>query len=64
MRIVQADLARTGAFRIIETQQESTLEESIRPDLAAWGAREANMLVTGSVIRLVNGSYEITYRPF
>ncbi len=64
MRIVQADLARTGAFRIIETQQESTLEESIRPDLAAWGAREANMLVTGSVIRLVNGSYEITYRLF
>ena len=52
MRVVAADLSRTGAFRIIVGEAEATLEESVRPNLEFWRGKEAAMLATGSIIRL------------
>lgn len=41
MRVVAADLSRTGAFRIIVGEAEATLEESVRPNLEFWRGKES-----------------------
>lgn len=64
MRVVAADLSRTGAFRIIVGEAEATLEESVRPNLEFWRGKEAAMLATGSIIRLADGTWDIRYRLF
>ena len=46
--IVQADLERSGQFRLIEAAA-SPLDENTRPDLFPWRQKGADSLVTGSV---------------
>lgn len=63
-QVIASDLERTGMFRLIEADQEASLIESARPNLMAWQEKEANMLVTGSIVRQVNGKYDVRYRLF
>lgn len=64
MSIVSADLARTGAFRLVPTVGEPTLQESVTPNLAIWQGQNAQALATGSIQRLADGSWDIRYRLF
>lgn len=64
MRIVAADLSRTGDFRLIEAQEEPTVEQSVSPDYAFWRGREANVIATGSLERLADDRWEVRYRLF
>lgn len=63
MSVVASDLARTGAFRLI-TGAEGTLEETQRPDLVQWRAKEAAILATGSIVKQVDGTWDIRCRLF
>ena len=58
--IIRADLERSGVFRLIAAQG-GALDENSRPDLAPWRER-ADALLTGSVIRLANGQYDVRFR--
>jgi TolB protein len=60
-QIIQADLERSGFFKAIATAGDQ-LDESSRPDLAAWRQRSADNLVGGSVNALPGGRYEIRFR--
>jgi TolB protein len=58
--IIQADLERSGLFRIISTGQ--ALDETSRPELAGFKQSGADALLTGSVTRLADGRYDVRYR--
>ena len=58
--IVRADLARSGLFRIIESNE--VIPENVQLDPATWKARGADAVVTGSVISGADGRIEIRYR--
>lgn len=58
--IIRADLERSGVFRLIAAQG-GALDENSRPDLGPWRER-ADALLTGSVIRLANGQYDVRFR--
>lgn len=64
MRIVAADLSRTGDFRLVEATSEPTIEESINPDYAMWRAKEVNVVATGSIERLADERWEVRCRLF
>lgn len=59
--IVQADLERSGQFRLIEVAA-SPLDENARPDLFPWRQKGADSLVTGSVTRLADGRFDVRFR--
>ncbi len=59
--IVQADLERSGQFRIIDAGGVS-LDEMTRPDLALWRSKSADSLVNGSISRLVDGRFDVRFR--
>lgn len=59
--IVQADLERSGQFRLIEAAP-SVLDENTRPDMFPWRQKGADSLVTGSVSRLADGRYDVRFR--
>ena len=59
--IVRADLERSGVFIGVDASGEQ-LDESSRPDLAAWRARTAEALAVGSVNRLGDGRYDVRFR--
>ncbi len=59
--IVQADLERSGQFRLIEGGG-SVLDESSRPDVTPWRQRGADSLAVGSVSRLADGRYDVRFR--
>jgi len=59
--IVQADLERSGQFRLIEVAA-SPLDENTRPDLFPWRQNGADSLVTGSVTRLADGRFDVRFR--
>ncbi len=59
--IIRADLERSGRFRAIQPGSES-MDETTRPDMAAWRSRSADSLVGGSVTRLPDGRYEVSFR--
>ena len=59
--IVQADLERSGQFRLIEGAT-SALDENTRPDLFPWRQKGADSLVTGSVTRLADGRFDVRFR--
>ena len=59
--IVQADLERSGQFRGIDTAGVR-LDESARPDVALWRQKGADALVSGSVVRLADGRYDVRFR--
>lgn len=64
MKVVAADLSRTGGFRILTTETEATLSESVRPDFSSWAEKGAAMLAVGSVIRQADGNWNIRFRLF
>lgn len=59
--IVQADLERSGQFRIIDAGA-GALDEMTRPDLALWRSKGADSLVNGSISRLVDGRFDVRFR--
>ena len=59
--IVKADLERSGVFRAVDTTG-AALDESSRPDMAAWKQKGADSLVTGSVTPLADGRFDVRLR--
>jgi TolB protein len=59
--IVQADLERSGIFRIVNATGVE-LDELSRPDLAMWRQRTAEWLNTGSIHRTADGRFDIRFR--
>lgn len=59
--IVQADLDRSGQFRLIEASS-LVLDELTKPDVALWRAKSADSLLSGSVTRLVDGRFDVRFR--
>ena len=59
--IVLADLERSGQFRGVEANA-GVLDESSRPDFAAWRQRAADALLVGSVTRLADGRFDVRMR--
>ncbi len=59
--IIRADLERSGAFRIVDSQATS-FDESARPEMAQWRSRAADALVGGSVTRLADGRYDVRFK--
>ncbi len=59
--IVQADLERSGQFRLIDASG-SGLDENARPDMSPWRQKGADSLVAGSVTRLADGRYDVRFR--
>lgn len=59
--IVQADLERSGQFRVVDTAGVA-LDEVTRPDVATWRQKGADSLVSGSVTRLADGRYDVRFR--
>ena len=59
--IVKADLERSGVFRAVDTAG-TVIDESARPDLAAWKQKSAYSLLTGSVTALADGRFDVRFR--
>ncbi|MBC7548912.1 MAG: Tol-Pal system protein TolB [Polaromonas sp.] len=59
--IVRADLERSGRFRSVDTSGV-VADENTRPDLAVWRPKGADALVTGSIIPLAGGRFELRVR--
>ena len=59
--IVQADLARSGQFKPVDTTGVQ-MDETSRPDVSAWRQKNADALVTGSITRLADGRFDIRVR--
>ncbi len=59
--IVKADLERSGLFRSIDATG-LVADESTRPDLAQWRQKGADSLVTGSVMSLADGRFDVRLR--
>ncbi len=59
--IVQADLERSGQFRLIDASA-SGLDENARPDMSPWRQKGADSLAAGSVTRLADGRYDVRFR--
>ena len=60
-QIVQADLERSGQFRLVDVAGTS-LDESARPDMSVWRQKNSDSLLTGSVTRLADGRYDVRFR--
>jgi TolB protein len=58
--IIQADLERSGAFRILGG--DNSLDERSTPELTAWRGRGADALVAGSATRLADGRFDVRYK--
>ena len=59
--IIQADLERSGQFRLIEPTG-TALDETSRPDVSPWRQKGADSLGVGSVSRLADGRYDVRFR--
>ncbi len=60
--IIRADLARTGLFRLVSTDE--VLQESASVDYKKWKASGADALVIGSVVQTADGKTDVRYRLF
>ncbi len=58
--IVRADLERSGAFRIGESN--ATLDETGTPAFAEWRGRAADALAAGSIARLADGRLDVRFK--
>jgi len=58
--IIRADLERSGVFKVIDAHQ--AISDSAHVDLAAFKASGANALVIGSVSKLADGRFEVSYK--
>jgi TolB protein len=61
--IVQADLERSGQFRAVDAAA-AALDETSRPDTAAWRKQGADALVTGSITRLADDRFDVRFRAW
>lgn len=59
--IVQADLERSGQFRVIDGAGAS-LDESSRPDLTPWRQKNSDSLAVGSITKLADGRWDVRFR--
>jgi len=59
--IVRADLERSGQFRFVEPLP-ARLDETSRPEFAAWRSKGSDALLTGSVSRLADGRFDVRFR--
>ncbi|WP_416151964.1 Tol-Pal system beta propeller repeat protein TolB [Rhodoferax sp.] len=59
--IVRADLERSGQFRFVPPITGG-LDETSRPELASWRDKGADSLLTGSVMRLADGRFDVRFR--
>jgi TolB protein len=60
--VVRSDLARSGAFRVIDPAQ--TVSDTAPVDFAGLRTRGADTFVAGSVARLADGRYDVRYRLY
>jgi TolB protein len=60
--VVRGDLARSGAFRVIDPAQ--TVSDTAPVDFAGVRSRGADTFVAGSVARLADGRYDVRYRLY
>ena len=58
--IVFADLERSGQFKGQTASQ--ALDENSRPDISAFRQKNADALVVGSITKLADGRYDVTFR--
>lgn len=66
-KVIRDDLARSGAFRIVDAGLAAVAlpaAGAALADLPAWKGRGADALAIGSVTRLADGRYEVRYRLF
>ena len=61
--VVRVDLDRSGLFRLVDLGPLA-LPESVMPDLPAMRGRGADAVLTGSVIALGGGRYDVRFRLF
>ena len=59
--IVKADLERSGMFRGVDAAGV-VADENTRPDLASWRQKGADAIVTGSVLPLADGRFDVRLR--
>lgn len=59
--IVQADLQRSGQFRLLDAAG-SAYDEATRPDVALWRQKGADSLVTGSITKTSDGRFDVRFR--
>ena len=59
--IVKADLERSGMFRGVDAAGLAA-DENTRPDLASWRQKGADAIVTGSVLALADGRFDVRLR--
>lgn len=59
--IVQADLLRSGLFRVVPPVAQG-LDEASRVDLAPWRAAASDTLLLGSMTRLADGRFDVRFR--
>lgn len=59
--IVMADLERCGLFKV-QDASAGKLDEMSRPVLADWKAKGADALLSGSIMPLADGRFDIRYR--
>ena len=58
--IVQADLERSGQFKVLPTGK--TIDETERPDVGDLRQKGADGVLTGSISRLSDGRYDVRIR--
>jgi TolB protein len=59
--IVTADLERCGLFKTQDASSDK-LDEMSRPTLPDWRAKGADALLTGSIMPLADGRFDVRYR--
>lgn len=59
--IVQADLERSGLFRVLDASADR-LDEASRPTLSDWRGKGADALLAGSVTALADGRFDVRYK--
>jgi len=58
--IVQADLERSGLFKVLDASADR-LDETSRPALPDWRSKGADALLAGSVTPLADGRFDVRY---
>lgn len=59
--IIQADLERSGQFRIVDSTGV-VLDEGALANLALWRQKGADSLASGSIVRLADGRFDVRFR--
>lgn len=59
--VITADLERSGQFKGVDASGAS-LDESSRPDMSQWRARNSDALLVGSVTKLADGRFDVRCR--